>query len=233
MRRFPWMLTLCVAPLLAVLIGLGTWQAQRLAWKQTLIAAAESAAARPPAPLAQVLAEGGDPEFRRVRVTCTGLARAPFVELRSLEDGTPGVRLISACRPVGESRTWLVDRGFVAEAVPARPPVDASDPGAVTLEAVLRRPGAGPGAFTPEPDGRVFYARDADAMARVLAAAPPVAPWVLFAVDPGAPAWPDLHASAPPAAFSNNHLGYAATWFGLALALAGFYIAMVARRMTS
>ena len=37
-------------------------------------------------------------------------------------------------------------------------------------------------------------------------------------------------ASAPPAAFSNNHLGYALTWFGLALGLFGVAGAMVLRR---
>ena len=39
--------------------------------------------------------------------------------------------------------------------------------------------------------------------------------------------------SAPPAAFSNNHLGYALTWFGLALALVGFYIVLLRRKLTS
>ena len=37
--------------------------------------------------------------------------------------------------------------------------------------------------------------------------------------------------SAPPAAFSNNHLGYALTWFGLALALVGFYIVLLRRTL--
>ncbi|HAJ02034.1 MAG TPA: Surfeit locus 1 family protein, partial [Brevundimonas sp.] len=47
------------------------------------------------------------------------------------------------------------------------------------------------------------------------------------------PGWEALQPSAPPAAFSNNHLGYALTWFGLALALAGFYIALLRRKLTS
>ena len=38
--------------------------------------------------------------------------------------------------------------------------------------------------------------------------------------------------SAPPAAFTNNHLGYALTWFGLAVALIAFYGALLRRRMT-
>ena len=43
------------------------------------------------------------------------------------------------------------------------------------------------------------------------------------------PEWQALQPSAPPAAFANNHLGYAITWFGLALALVGVYVALLRR----
>ncbi|HBV12362.1 MAG TPA: Surfeit locus 1 family protein, partial [Brevundimonas sp.] len=42
-----------------------------------------------------------------------------------------------------------------------------------------------------------------------------------------------LRPVSPPAAFSNNHLGYALTWFGLAAALVGFYAAVMVRRYRS
>lgn len=234
MRRFPWILTLCAAPALALLVGLGVWQTQRLTWKEGLIAAARAAADRPVAPLADVLASGEPVEFRRVGVTCPGLARAPVVELRAIEDGEPGVRLISACRAEGGGgRVWLVDRGFVAETVSARPPADGADTAPVTLEAVLRRAPDAHGAFTPPPEGRTFYARDAAAMGRALGVDGPVEDDLLFAVTETTPGWATLRPSAPPAAFSNNHLGYAATWFGLAIVLAGFYIGLIKRRLSS
>ena len=53
---------------------------------------------------------------------------------------------------------------------------------------------------------------------------------LIFAETPTNPELAALRTVAPPAAFSNNHLGYAVTWFGLALVLAGFYVAMVMRR---
>ena len=53
---------------------------------------------------------------------------------------------------------------------------------------------------------------------------------VLFAEQTTAPELPELIAEPPPAAFANNHLGYAITWFGLALALLGFYIALLRRK---
>ena len=100
MKRFPWILTVLTAVAIVLLVGLGVWQVERLKWKEGLIAAADAAAAKPPAPLDQVLAEG-DLEFRKALIVCPGLASAPFVELQSIHDGEAGVRLISACRPAG------------------------------------------------------------------------------------------------------------------------------------
>ena len=224
--RFPWGLTVVVAAALAVLISLGVWQVHRLAWKEALIAAAGAASIRPPAPLATVMAEGGDPEFRKVTVDCPGLATAPFVELRTIEDAGPGLRLVSACRAA--NRTWLVDRGFVLETISARPPVGASD-APVRLTAEIRTAPA-PGPMTPPADGRMFYGRDNAAMARALGVDGPVETRTLYALTSSNPEWLALKPSAPPVAFSNNHLGYALTWFGLAGALAVIYVAMLRRR---
>ena len=224
--RFPWVLTIASALVFIVLVALGVWQVQRLQWKQGLIAAAASAAEQPPAPLSEVMA-GGAPEFRRVVVDCPGLASAPFVELRSIRNGEAGVRLISACK-VGEE-TWLVDRGFVADEISARPP-EAVSGDLVRIEAVVRAASeSGPMAIAPE--GRHFFARDNAAMARALGLEGALAPWTLFALTSSNPEWLALEPSAPPAAFSNNHLGYAITWFGLALALLGVYLALLRRKL--
>ncbi len=225
MRRFPWGLTIASAVVFVVLISLGAWQVQRLQWKQGLITAAAAAADRPAAPLAEVMASGA-PEFRRVVVACPGLASAPFVELRSIHEKEAGVRLISAC-PMG-ARVWLVDRGFVADSISARPPVTASA-APVRIEAVVRAASA-PGPMAVAAEGTHFYARDNAAMARALGIEGAVAPWTLFAVTSSNPEWQALQPAAPPASFSNNHLAYAITWFGLALALIAFYIALLRRR---
>lgn len=227
MRRFPWVLTFASALLLAVLITLGAWQIQRLQWKQGLIAQADAAATRPTAPLAEVLREE-NPEFRRVLVDCPGLGSAPWLELQAIDAGQAGTRLISACRTAA-GQTFLVDRGFVADGISARPPVGATET-PVRIEAVIRRaPDPGPMALPPE--GRRFFARDTDAMARALGVTGGVSPWTLFAVTSSNPEWEALRPSAPPAAFANNHLGYAITWFGLALVLAAFYIALLRRKL--
>ena len=228
--RFPWGLTVVCALMFALLCGLGVWQVQRMQWKNGLIAQAEAAAAALPEAPAYVLG-ADDPEFSKVSLICPGLATAPFVELQSIHEGQPGVRLISACRHPGYAQTLLVDRGFVAAAISARPPVSASDEPVQLTAEVRSTPAPGPMALAAE--GRRFYARDNAAMARALDLGEPVAPWTLFALTSSNPEWQALEPSAPPAAFSNNHLGYALTWFGLAIALAGFYIALLRRRLTS
>jgi len=224
--HFPVLLTLFIAVCVALLCALGVWQLQRMQWKTGLIDQAEAAALPAPAPLAEVLA-APDPEFRKALVVCRGLATAPFVELQSIRDGEPGSRLISACIPEGTSQTYLVDRGFVPAGVSARPRVLASTlPLALVVE--LRRSPA-PSGLTPAPSGGRFYGRDNPALATALAVGPP-SEYTLFALTSPNPEQGALVASAPPAAFSNNHLGYALTWFGLALALLAFYLVGLVRR---
>jgi surfeit locus 1 family protein len=226
-KSVPWLLIALVVPALAVLIALGVWQSQRLVWKADLIARAEAAAGMPPRPLADVLG-APDPEFRKALVLCRGLPTAPFVELRSIHEGQPGFRLISACVPEGSTETFLVDRGFVPESVADRPRLAPSTlPLSLTVE--LRRTPV-QGGMTPAPEGRVFYGRDTAAMAEALGAAPPSG-FTLYALVTPNPEVEAVVASAPPAAFSNNHLGYALTWFGLALALLGVSTAFLFRRM--
>jgi surfeit locus 1 family protein len=58
----------------------------------------------------------------------------------------------------------------------------------------------------------------------------PVVPLTVYLTASSSPDGPTVRPSAPPPAFSNNHLGYAATWYGLALALAGMWFAFVMRR---
>lgn len=226
--RFPVVLTVLTALCLVALVSLGVWQVQRMQWKEGLIAAADRAAALPPAPVDAVLA-GDAPEFRKVLVMCRGLTTAPFVELRSIEEGQPGFRLISAC-PLANGQSILVDRGFIGQDQTARPAVrtDAAMP--VSFTGVVRKV-IKPSSMTPAPEGRVFFGRDPDAMAEVLGVGGQVSEWILYASTPVNPEVEGLHPSVPPVAFSNNHAGYAVTWFGLAVVLIGVYSVLLRRRL--
>jgi surfeit locus 1 family protein len=219
-RRFPFGLTIVCVVALGLLIGLGTWQVQRLQWKQGLIARSEAATTLPPVSLG-ALSRLPDPEFRKAVLSCD-FQNQPFVELQSIHDGQAGVRLISACEG------WLVDLGFVADTVSARPD---RQPAAIPGIVAEARKVEAPNGFAPPPEGNRFYARDTAAMSRALGVQGAVRPYVLFATSPAWPQWAELQPSAPPAAFSNNHLGYALTWFGLALAVIAFYIVLLLRRL--
>ena len=227
--RFPVVLTVLAVLLLGVLLALGVWQVQRMQWKEGLIASAEAAAGQPPLPLAEAL-KLENPEFRRVILTCRGLSTAPYVELQSIENSDAGVRLVSVCAAEG-GPNLLVDRGFVSAEISSRRPVNAADTMPVVITGVLRRSPA-PSALTPPPAEGRFYGRDAEAMARALKVEGPVSPFTVFATISTNPDWAALKPSAPPAAFTNNHLGYALTWFGLAAALIAFYGVLLRRRMT-
>lgn len=232
--RFPIVLTVIAVLLLGVLAALGVWQVQRLQWKLDLIDKAEAAAGQAPLPLEAALALD-DPEFRRVIVTCRGLNTAPFVELQTIEDGDAGVRLISACPVEGRGAegegTVLVDRGFLPAEIAERPAARDRDEAAmpVVVAGVVRR-APGPNAMTPPPSGRLFYGRDRAAMAQALGVSGAVSPYTVYATTSANPELTGLRPVAPPAAFSNNHLGYALTWFGLAVALVFFYAALLLRR---
>ena len=230
-RRFPAGLTVAVAVAFALLAGLGVWQLQRLAWKQGLlaqIAALQDASAQPLDAVLDRLGEGQDVSYTRVKVDCPGLAAAPYLELYSLRDGAAGVRLISACAAGG--RSVLVDRGFVADTISARPPVRLGDRTPLTVIGVLRPPDR-PTFVTPPNQSATnrWYSRDVPAMAGALHAPAP-APLTLMAETSTNPEWKALVPVPLPPEIPNRHLEYALTWFGLAGALLAVYAAMLWRR---
>jgi surfeit locus 1 family protein len=233
-RRFPIGLTLAMLAALAILLALGTWQLQRLAWKRDLlvrIAALQAAPAQPLTPVLVRRASGEDVDFTRVTVVCPGLATAPFVELYGLRDGQSGSRLISACKLDGAAYgAILVDRGFVDGAISARPAVTA-DQAPMTVTGVLRSAEAA-SRFTPSNKPSLFFSRDVAAMAKALKAAGP-APVFLMAETSTNPDWKALVPAPIPAEIPNRHLEYALTWYGLAAALLGVYAAMLFKRRKS
>jgi surfeit locus 1 family protein len=142
----------------------------------------------------------------------------------------PGYWVFTPAQLAGGS-ILLVNRGFI--------PIDRKDPatrsegtphGSVDIVGVVRWPEKRT-SFTPpdDPKDNVWYLRDSDAIAaskKWLTAAP-------FYIDQespvprgGTPKPGKLEVHLP-----DNHLEYAITWFGLALALAGVYVAWLARRL--
>ena len=160
---------------LAILIGLGVWQLQRLKWKEGLLARVAALQAAPARPLADALKAGGELDFIRVAFDCPDLERRPLLRLFAVRDGVAGYRLITAC-PVAAAgySSILVDRGFTSleQAQAAVQPGRAALPGPVV--GVLRK-GDRPTFVTPQNRiaENLWYSRDVPAMARQLHAAAP------------------------------------------------------------
>jgi surfeit locus 1 family protein len=214
-----------------ILCGLGVWQSYRLVWKTHLLAQIAALQTAPPEPLNVVLNRlqgGGEVNYVRVQARCPGLQQTPTLRLYSVVDGQMGDRLITAC-PIayGPFRSLLVDRGFVdldhVGQVKSGPVLGTPVTG------VLRRPDKPSWMMLPnKPAANDWHSRDILAMAAALNAPSP-APLFLMLEKPAPQGFFGPTPSPVPTDIPNNHLGYAITWFGLAVALAGVWIASLRR----
>lgn len=225
----------------AALIGLGTWQLQRLAWKEALIAAAterpHAPAVAPPGPGAWPAFDLADWNYRRVRLTghyAPGEIYAWTVLGEPKGGPLQGAGYFVVSPFVTDAGfTVLVNRGFVPEADrdPASRPKSAVSQDEVTLEGIVRRDDP-PGLMTPaaNPDTRIWFSRDIASMATALAAPGPIAPYSVDLVASETPPGGMPQAGESQVTFSNSHLQYALTWYGLAAALVGVWIAALLGR---
>jgi len=230
--------TIAAAAALFVLLNLGFWQLDRLAWKEHLIDQVEQGVSKDP-----VAAPGPDAwgtleetdDYRHVEVTGEFLPDAVYYYI-ALSDpagpvGGPGEMAYAPFR-TSEGWTVLVNRGFLPQDLPANLRQKALVPpeGQMELTGLLRL-SEKPNWTTPEPNpaDRIWFARDTDAMGEALGLdAAGLAPYSI-----------DLDAAFTPSAglpqagetivrFKNDHLGYALTWFGLAATLVGVFLTYAA-----
>jgi surfeit locus 1 family protein len=208
-----------------VLLGLGTWQVQRLHWKEDLIERAEARLAAPPTSLEDLVIDR-DADFRRARVHGVLLHDRSFTLGIAGYGGEPGGTLVTPLR-LNDGRVLLVERGWIpATAFPPHVPPAMQPLGEQEILGVLRwRGDAEPGPFTPQSDtpGRHVYWYDWAAIEDMVGL--PSLPVVLVPERDGADTSPPI----PPRVaveYRNEHLSYAVTWFSLAGILVVFYIVM-------
>jgi surfeit locus 1 family protein len=229
--------TALVVVALAILIGLGTWQRQRLAWKEGLIAALTDRLAAAPAPLPPPAAWAGltaADEYRRVTTEVTflhdkeALVYTPGSSLRPDVSG-PGYWVFTPAR-LADGGVVMVNRGFVSEARRGPATRAAGQVGGhLAITGSLRWPDPA-GAFTPAPNpaANQWFSRDPQGIAAAKQVGE-VAPFYIEQESPEPPGgWPKpgrLHPHLP-----NNHFGYMLTWYGLAAALLAVYAAWLAGR---
>ncbi len=212
-----------IAPLLfgligaAILVGLGTWQMQRLAWKEGILAQIEARLGDTPVALPAVPDPVAD---RYLPVSVTGaLVGEPIFVLTSDRAAGPGYRVVQRFDTDG-GRPIMVDRGYLPEDRRAAPRSD----GETVVTGTLHWPSE-TDSFTPPPDTArgIWFARDVPAMAAALATEPVL---VVARSDTGDGITP---LPVDTTGIPNNHLQYAITWFCLAAVWLGMTVLLLWR----
>lgn len=223
-RKLPVFTGIIVLIALAILISLGTWQVERLHWKEGLLADIAERRTAPPVLLAgieAIAAQGGDIEYRTVTATgryINNKERHFFATWR----GQTGYYIYTPLQ-LADGRYLFVNRGFV--------PYENKEPemrmqgqltGQQTVTGLARAklPGK-PSSLVPDNDvaKNIFYWKDLDVMASSVD---------LDKADV-VPFFVDADSTPNPAGFPiggvtqvdlpNDHLQYAFTWYGLAAVL--------------
>lgn len=211
--------TLAALGAFVVLIGLGTWQVQRMQWKNDLIARIDARMAGEPVDLPASIDAPAAWEYRRVRVEGTFRHEAEMPIAGRTWANKPGWHVVTPLVRSDGGGTVLVNRGFVLHET--RDPASRAAgqvPGVVTVEGLVRVPGR---VSWLQPDNRpqqnTWFWYDIPAMARHagIADAAPVIVEAGPAPNPGGqPVGGQTVVNIP-----NDHLNYALTWYGLAAAL--------------
>lgn len=202
---------------IAILVSLGVWQVQRLAWKEGILAEIETRIGGAPQPLPRVVS----PDAQRYQpVSLRGeIGGEALYVLVSIKRKGAGWRPVSALT-TDDGRRVLVDRGFA--------PVGLKDAplyaGPVAITGNLHWPDDR-NSSTPEndPADNTWFARDIQPMAETLDTEP-----LLVIARTMTPA--SDHVTPLPVDTSgipNDHLQYAVTWFSLAvvwLVMTGLWI---------
>ncbi|MCA1199057.1 SURF1 family protein [Sphingomonas sp. R647] len=202
--------------LAAGFVALGIWQVERRAWKHALIDAVEtrSTAAPVAAPAPDVAVSAEADAYRRVRVTGRFLHDRETL-VRAVSDLGSGYWVVTPLDTGGF--TVLVNRGFVPpDRRESASRAAGNGAGEVTVTGLLRITEPEGGFLrNNDPAAGNWYSRDVAAIsaAQGLNNAAPYFIDADAAPNPGA--WP--RGGLTVLRFSDNHLGYALTWFALAL----------------
>jgi surfeit locus 1 family protein len=204
---------------IGVLIGLGVWQVHRLAWKRDLIERVEQRVHAPPvaAPGSEQWPRTDRASSEYLRVTVRGRYRNDKETLVQAVTELGGGFWVLTPFVTDAGYTVLINRGFVPP--PKRDPATRPQgqlEGEVSVVGLLRLTEQGGGYLrTNEPSNDRWFSRDVAAIAAARDLGE-VAPYFIDAeaLEPEVPGAPIGGLTV--IAFSNNHLQYALTWFGLA-----------------
>lgn len=222
---------------LAILLGLGFWQLERKAWKETLLATIAARATEPPVDLLNAYSATHDNDlgFEYMQAKIRGRYAHDKERYFYAPDAKlgPGYHVYTPLEVAGTKAVVFINRGFVPEDLkdPAKRPQGQVD-GEVEVIGLMRGPGH-KGTFTPDNDTKanLWFWRD---YAGLFASAysgtdrTPIAAF-LDAEDAAPGGWPMGRATLVD--LPNRHLEYALTWFGLAGTLIAVFAAFAWTRL--
>ena len=220
---------------LAILIGLGVWQLKRLAWKEALIAAVEARVSAPAVghagPAEWPALDPATYEYRHVRATGVyDLAHQALV-FRSLSNprgrySGPGYLVMTPLK-LASGESVLVNRGFVPEDRKSSAETGPRGSSGHRPHARERKPNLVHALRRSRARTMVHPRRRAPCQGAGARGPCAILDRCRREREPGALP----QGGETILAFPNNHLSYAITWFGTALALAGVFIAYAIAQM--
>lgn len=228
--------TVFAVPALAVLLALGTWQVQRLHWKEGEIAKRQERSEGPGIALPADFPDPAGVEFTRVALNGAFLHEAEFLLGARTESGRVGYNVVTPLL-LDDGRTLLVNRGFVPEN--RRDPASRAEgqvAGPQAIEALLRTDGWKGVDFAKPPnksEERFYFWLDLPVMAADLEG-------IVTDGSVITEIYADAVASEVPGGLpiggqtritlKNDHLEYALTWYSFAVILVVIYFLFHYRR---
>ena len=222
-RPFFWP-TFFTVPAVVLLISLGTWQLSRLAEKTELIEQFEQRSNSSAISIFQVSKPVEGFEFQRVVAKGKYLNQSEIYLTGRTYEGNAGFHVVT---PFSTSDgVILINRGWVSEAYrePSTRPFSLIE-GETLVEGILRLPGR-KGYFVPEnePEAGFWFTLKPAEIAQHLKQEDMIKNYYIDVIRTGdiitLPIAAEVNIDVP-----NSHFNYALTWFGLALALIGVYLA--------
>ena len=242
----PSFMTLAMLP---VLIGLGTWQLHRKAWKEDLIAKIAARVKAEPVSYTAALrqyVQTGDVEYLRVQMKGTfdhGNERHLYAPTPSSQ----GWHIYSRFLPEGGQPPIYVNRGWVPDTLKdSGKRIEGQVNGSTTVRGLLRLPERA-GSFKLDNDAKSnrWFVRDAEEMewngspldkrmgVEQVGKVQHIAPFSLDAeADPANPGgWPK--GGTTEINIPNRHLEYVLTWYGFALTLIVIFTVFARQRLAA
>ena len=228
--------TVFTIPALIILIALGTWQVQRLGWKEEQIVIRHERSQPPGMELPASFPDPDALEFTRVKLRGSFLHGQEFYLGARTESGRVGIAVVTPFR-LEDGRILLVNRGWVPEE--RRDPATRAEgqlQGEIEIEGLLRTDGWKGLDFAKPPNSpekRFYFWLDLPVMARTLNGGgvdgPIIEEMYADAVASDIPGGLPIGGQTR-IQLKNDHLEYAITWYSFAVILAVIYVLFHYRR---